>query len=186
MKIFKNKKIIAIAVATCLILSSGAVIYGLVDNNSNDDKKVEKKQEGKKRSFSFNGLADINQILKPANNNITKEDNKNIEKENEDKINKKAETVEVTTDVTSKIKDTKGKKGDEFVGKYSDISIGASGAPIDYSMIITRTEKGQNLIHSLIAEGFIDKYKIPLDQVNTWKPRKINWFKKMTSTKINK
>ncbi len=75
---------------------------------------------------------------------------------------------------------------DEFVGKYSDLSIGASGAPKGHSMVIIRTEKGQNLMHSLIAEGFIEKYRIPPDQINEWKPRKVNWFRKMTSLKVNR
>jgi coenzyme F420-reducing hydrogenase beta subunit len=75
---------------------------------------------------------------------------------------------------------------DEFVGLYSDLSIGASGAPKGHSIIIIRTEKGQNLMHSLIADGFIDKYKIPADQISEWKPRKENWFRKMTTLKIKK
>jgi coenzyme F420 hydrogenase subunit beta len=72
---------------------------------------------------------------------------------------------------------------DEFTGKYSDISIGASGAPSGYSMVIVRTDKGLNLIDSLLTDGYIEKYTIPDDQVQEWKPKKINWFKKMISIK---
>jgi coenzyme F420-reducing hydrogenase beta subunit len=77
-------------------------------------------------------------------------------------------------------------KCDDFVGKFSDLSIGASGAPAGHSMVIIRTDKGQNLMRSLIADGFIEKYKIPPDQIDEWKPRKINWFKKMTALKIKR
>lgn len=72
---------------------------------------------------------------------------------------------------------------DEFVGRYSDISIGASGAPTGYSMIITRTDKGQNLIDSLISSGYIEKYEAPLDKFAEWQPKKVNWFRKMTALK---
>ncbi|MHA1468422.1 MAG: Coenzyme F420 hydrogenase/dehydrogenase, beta subunit C-terminal domain, partial [Promethearchaeota archaeon] len=72
---------------------------------------------------------------------------------------------------------------DEFTGKYSDISVGASGAPSGYSMIIVRTDKGRNLIDHLLTDGHIEKYTIPDDQVQEWKPKKINWFKKMISIK---
>jgi coenzyme F420 hydrogenase subunit beta len=75
---------------------------------------------------------------------------------------------------------------DEFVGSYSDISIGSSGAPTGYSMIITRTEKGHNLIDSLLATGYIERYIIPADQISEWQPKKINWLKKMTSLKVKK
>jgi len=75
---------------------------------------------------------------------------------------------------------------DEFVGKYSDLSIGASGAPTGYSIIVIRTDKGKTLMHSLIADGYIEKYKIPPNLVTEWKPKKLNWFRKMTSIKIKK
>ncbi len=75
---------------------------------------------------------------------------------------------------------------DEFVGRFSDLSIGASGAPAGYSMILTRTEKGHSLIDSLLATGYIERYIIPADQISEWRPKKINWLKKMTSLKMKK
>jgi coenzyme F420 hydrogenase subunit beta len=75
---------------------------------------------------------------------------------------------------------------DEFVGRYSDLSIGSSGAPKGYSMILTRTEKGRSLIDSLLATGYIERYIIPADQISEWQPKKINWLKKMTSLKVKK
>ncbi|MFX1287901.1 MAG: Coenzyme F420 hydrogenase/dehydrogenase, beta subunit C-terminal domain [Promethearchaeota archaeon] len=75
---------------------------------------------------------------------------------------------------------------DEFVGRFSDLSVGASGAPTGYSMILTRTEKGHSLIDSLLATGYIERNIIPADQISEWKPKKINWLKKMTSLKVKK
>jgi len=75
---------------------------------------------------------------------------------------------------------------DEFVGRFSDLSIGASGAPTGYSMILTRNEKGHSLIDSLLATGYIERYIIPADQISEWQPKKINWLKKMTSLKVKK
>ena len=71
-------------------------------------------------------------------------------------------------------------------GLYSDLSIGSSGAPTGYSMILTRTEKGRSLIDSLLATGYIERYIIPADQISEWRPKKINWLKKMTSLKVKK
>ena len=75
---------------------------------------------------------------------------------------------------------------DEFTGKFSDISIGGSGAPTGYSMVIIRTEKGQKLMDSLLSEGKIEKYHIPSEQISDWKPKKINLFRRMISRKTNK
>lgn len=74
-------------------------------------------------------------------------------------------------------------KCDEFTGKFSDISVGASGAPQGYSMIVMRTEKGKKLVDETIAQNLIEPYLIPSDQGADWKTRKINWFKKMISFK---
>lgn len=75
---------------------------------------------------------------------------------------------------------------DEFTGRFSDFSVGASGAPEGHSIIIIRTNEGQNLINSLLSEGFIDKYNIPAKEISEWKTKKINWFRKMTSLKTKK
>ncbi len=75
---------------------------------------------------------------------------------------------------------------DDFVGRFTDLSIGASGAFTGYSMILTRTEKGRSLIDSLLATGHIERYIIPTDKISEWQPKKINWLKKMTSLKVKK
>ncbi|TFG21664.1 MAG: hypothetical protein EU529_12870 [Promethearchaeota archaeon] len=72
---------------------------------------------------------------------------------------------------------------DEFTGRFSDISIGASGAPEGYSMVLIRTEKGATLIDSVLSVGYIERYTIPIDQVSEWRPKKLNWLKKMISLK---
>jgi coenzyme F420-reducing hydrogenase beta subunit len=71
----------------------------------------------------------------------------------------------------------------EFTGKYSDISVGASGAPKGYSMILTRTQKGEDVINSLISHSLIKQFVVPIDQTKEWETKKINWLKKMTGLK---
>ena len=75
---------------------------------------------------------------------------------------------------------------DEFTGKFSDISIGAAGAPKGYSMILVRTEISEKLINSMLSEGYIQQFIVPVDQNIQWKDRKLNWFKKLISLKIKK
>ena len=72
---------------------------------------------------------------------------------------------------------------DEFTGIYSDISIGAQGAPVGYSMIIIRTDKGEELINSALSHGLIEQLIIPADQTIEWKKKKQDWFKKLISLK---
>lgn len=71
----------------------------------------------------------------------------------------------------------------EFTGMFSDISVGASGAPEGHSMIIIRTDIGAKLIKSLISQNLIEPFTVPIEESNTWKSKKINWFKKMISFK---
>jgi coenzyme F420 hydrogenase subunit beta len=75
---------------------------------------------------------------------------------------------------------------DEFTGRFSDISVGATGAPSGYSMIITRNEKAHNLISSLLSEGLIEQYLVPVEKTKEWKEKKIAWLKKMVSLKTKK
>ena len=74
----------------------------------------------------------------------------------------------------------------EFTAKFSDISVGASGAPEEHSIIVVRTLEGHRIINSLIAERVIEKFSIPIEQISEWKTKKINWFNKMTSRKPKK
>jgi len=71
----------------------------------------------------------------------------------------------------------------EFTGRFSDISIGSSGAPKEYSMIITRTEIGYKIIKSLISYGLIEQFIVPASQNRDWINKKLNWYKKLISLK---
>ena len=75
---------------------------------------------------------------------------------------------------------------DEFTGRFSDISVGASGAPKGYSMIISRTDKGLSVINSMLSLGLIDQYIVPIEETKEWKTKKMNNFKRMTGLKIKK
>lgn len=72
---------------------------------------------------------------------------------------------------------------DEFTGKYSDISVGSSGAPKGYSMIIIRTDKGKEIIKSMIEHKYIEQLIIPADETKEWKEKKIKLFKRMINLK---
>lgn len=72
---------------------------------------------------------------------------------------------------------------DDFTGKYSDISVGSTGAPEDFSIIITRTEGAQNLIKSLLSRNYIDQYTHPRDKETDWKQKRKDLFKKMIARK---
>ena len=72
---------------------------------------------------------------------------------------------------------------DDFTGRYSDISVGSTGAPQGYSLIITRTETGQKVIHSLIPQTHIDRYIPPQDKESDWKEKRKEIFRRMISLK---
>ncbi|MFX0179757.1 MAG: Coenzyme F420 hydrogenase/dehydrogenase, beta subunit C-terminal domain [Candidatus Hodarchaeota archaeon] len=73
---------------------------------------------------------------------------------------------------------------DEFTGKFSDISIGAAGAPKGYSMILIRTETVEKIINSMLSEGFIEQFIVPTNQSIEWKNKKLSWFKKLITLKL--
>ena len=75
---------------------------------------------------------------------------------------------------------------DDFTGRFSDISVGASGAPSGYSMVITRNEMGHKLINSLLSLGLIEQYIIPADQTKEWKEKKLARLKRMVELKTKK
>ncbi|TXT66322.1 MAG: Coenzyme F420 hydrogenase subunit beta [Promethearchaeota archaeon] len=77
------------------------------------------------------------------------------------------------------------KNCDEFTGRFSDISVGSSGAPEGYSMIITRTEQGDEVIKKMMAQNYITTY-IPSQNAGEWKQEKIKRFEKMSSIKSKK
>ena len=73
----------------------------------------------------------------------------------------------------------------EFTGRFSDISIGSSGAPKEYSMIIIRTEIGYKIIKSILSYGLIEQFVVPASQNADWINKKLNWYNKLISFKAN-
>ena len=72
---------------------------------------------------------------------------------------------------------------DEFTGRFSDISIGSSGAPNGFSMIIIRTENGNDIIKSLLSNGLIEQFIVHADNSIDWKQKKLSWLRKLISLK---
>ncbi|MFW9828699.1 MAG: Coenzyme F420 hydrogenase/dehydrogenase, beta subunit C-terminal domain [Candidatus Thorarchaeota archaeon] len=72
---------------------------------------------------------------------------------------------------------------DEFTGKFTDISVGASGAPKGYSMILIRTNKGEKLINNMLSRGIIQQFVVPFNKTIEWKKKKLNWYSKLISLK---
>jgi len=72
---------------------------------------------------------------------------------------------------------------DDFTGRYSDISVGSTGAPDNYSIIITRTDSGQKVIESLLSQKYIDQYIPPRDKDSNWKEKRKEIFNRMISLK---
>jgi coenzyme F420 hydrogenase subunit beta len=74
---------------------------------------------------------------------------------------------------------------DDFAGIYSDISVGSSGAPEGHSMIITRTDTGDDVIKHMLSRGYISSY-IPSEGALEWRERKKKGLNKMISLKEKK
>ncbi len=75
---------------------------------------------------------------------------------------------------------------DEFTSRFSDISFGGSGAVQQNSMVLIRTDKGQDLIRDVIIAGYIKKFTPKKSTIVEWKASKINLLRNMTKKKINK
>ncbi|MFX0143000.1 MAG: Coenzyme F420 hydrogenase/dehydrogenase, beta subunit C-terminal domain [Candidatus Hodarchaeota archaeon] len=75
---------------------------------------------------------------------------------------------------------------DEFTGRFTDISVGASGAPEGYSMILIRTNTGEKVINNMLSKGIVEQLIIPFNKTIEWKYKKINWFHKLISLKNQK
>jgi len=75
---------------------------------------------------------------------------------------------------------------DEFTSRFSDISFGGSGAVQQNSMVLIRTDKGQDLIRDVIIAGYIKKFTPKKSTIVEWKASKINLLRNMTNKKINK
>lgn len=72
---------------------------------------------------------------------------------------------------------------DEFTGRFSDISVGASGAPKGHSIIIIRSDLGEELINSLLSNQLIEQYVVPIKESIEWEEKKIKTFNRMISLK---
>ena len=75
---------------------------------------------------------------------------------------------------------------DEFTSRFADISFGGSGAVQQNSMVLIRTDKGQDLIRDVIIAGYIKKFTPKKSTITEWKAKKINLLRNMTNKKINK
>jgi len=75
---------------------------------------------------------------------------------------------------------------DEFSSRFADISLGGSGAIKKNSMILIRTETGENLFKDLLIDGYINKFSPKKSTIAVWKSKKINLLRKMTIDKISK
>ncbi|MBD3253600.1 MAG: hypothetical protein GF383_00825 [Candidatus Lokiarchaeota archaeon] len=72
---------------------------------------------------------------------------------------------------------------DEFTAKYTDVSVGASGAPEGYSIVLVRTKKGSDLMRVLLSLGYIEEYLVPAGKKLDWKQKKLDLYRKMISYK---
>jgi len=75
---------------------------------------------------------------------------------------------------------------DEFTSRFADISFGGSGAVQQNSMIIIRTETGEELITYAIIDGYVQKFIPKTMTIPVWKGKKLDLLKRMTNNKINK
>ncbi len=75
---------------------------------------------------------------------------------------------------------------EEFTGRFSDLSIGSSGAPKGHSVVVIRTKQGEKLINSMIADGRIEQYILPAKELLEWKQAKYKLHKRMVSFKVKK
>jgi coenzyme F420 hydrogenase subunit beta len=78
------------------------------------------------------------------------------------------------------------KECDEFSGRFADISFGGSGAVQQNSMLIIRTETGQELITNAILDGYVQKFVPSKSPIPVWKENKLKLLKRMTTNKLNK
>jgi len=75
---------------------------------------------------------------------------------------------------------------DEFTGRFTDISVGASGAPEGYSMTLIRTDNGEKVINNMLSKGIIEQFIVPVNNAIEWKNKKLDWFNKLIALKNKK
>ena len=75
---------------------------------------------------------------------------------------------------------------DEFTGRFTDISVGASGAPEGYSMILIRTDNGEKVINNMLSKGIIEQFIVPFSNAIEWRNKKLAWYNKLISLKQKK
>lgn len=78
------------------------------------------------------------------------------------------------------------KECDEFTSRFADISFGGSGAVQQNSMIIVRTENGQELITNAINDGYVQRFVPKKSPIDVWKGSKLDLLKRMTTDKVSK
>jgi coenzyme F420 hydrogenase subunit beta len=78
------------------------------------------------------------------------------------------------------------KECDEFTSRFADISFGGSGAVQRNSMIVVRTETGQELITKAIIDGYVEKFVPTKSPIPKWKGSKLDLLKRMTTKKVSK
>ncbi len=73
---------------------------------------------------------------------------------------------------------------DDFTSKYSDISIGGTGAPEGYSLILIRNQKNKELFNNMISKHYIIQHSnFNNENYTEWKENKIALLKRMISLK---
>ncbi|MBN1216386.1 MAG: Coenzyme F420 hydrogenase/dehydrogenase, beta subunit C-terminal domain [Candidatus Lokiarchaeota archaeon] len=76
---------------------------------------------------------------------------------------------------------------DDFTSKYSDISIGGTGAPEGYSLILIRNQTSKDLFNNMISDHYIVEHNDFNDKNYTeWKENKIKLLKRMILLKKKK
>jgi coenzyme F420 hydrogenase subunit beta len=75
---------------------------------------------------------------------------------------------------------------DEFTSRFADISFGGSGAVQQNSMVVIRTEKGEELMKNALISGYINKFTPKKSTITEWKASKIDLLRRMTNNKIKK
>jgi coenzyme F420 hydrogenase subunit beta len=78
------------------------------------------------------------------------------------------------------------KECDEFTSRFADISFGGSGAVQRNSMMIVRTENGQELITNAINDGYMEKFVPTKSPIPKWKGSKLDLLRRMTTNKVSK
>jgi coenzyme F420 hydrogenase subunit beta len=72
---------------------------------------------------------------------------------------------------------------DDFSNIYADISVGGIGAPQDHSVVLTRTEVGENLLNDVLHAGYIEEYHDSEENLEELREKNIKIIAKMSDIK---